>query len=68
MEEYKRRSVFSELKDFDPFTEAYDYIELTEWHNGEGFDIEINCKNKERFSLTWGQYKALKKIVKKLLE
>jgi hypothetical protein len=41
-------------------------MELTEWNNGEGFDVEVNGKQRERFSLTWGEFKALKKAVKHL--
>lgn len=66
MEKYKRNSVFSDLKKFDIFAKDSDFIEVTEWYNGEGFDVEISSSLPERFQLTWGEYKALKKLVKEL--
>jgi len=62
----KRKSVFSELKPFDVISEEHGYIEVTEWANGEGFDVEINSFGIQRFQLTYGQMKALKKAVKAL--
>lgn len=66
MERYKRKAVFSELKKFDIFAKDSDFIEVIEWHNGEGFDVEISSSLPERFQLTWGEFKALKKMVKEL--
>jgi len=44
-----------------------DFMEVTEWSNGEGYDVTINASNQEQmFHLTWGQLKALKKLVKAL--
>jgi len=68
METYNKKSVFSELKEFDHLAKEHDYIEITEWHNGEGFDIDINSYSDKKISLTWGEFKALKKLVKKLEE
>jgi hypothetical protein len=37
-----------------------DFIEVTEWTNGEGKDILISSNNKEeRMSLTYGEWQAL---------
>jgi hypothetical protein len=66
MEDYKRKSVLTELTEYCYLREKHDYIEVTEWNNGEGFDVDINGKQRERFSLTWGEFKALKKAVKHL--
>ena len=66
MEKYKRQSVFEELKNYDRFAEENDFIEVTLWHNGEGFDVVIDGKLPLNFQITWGCYKALKKMVKKL--
>ena len=43
-----------------------DFIEVTEWSNGEGFDINVSVKGtgNQIIQLTWGEYKALKKLVK----
>jgi len=44
-----------------------DFLEVTEWTNGEGYDIHISDVNGEKtFSLTWGQMEALNKCVKKI--
>jgi len=59
-----RKSVFVELKEFDLFAKKDDYIEVTEWTNGEGFDVEICGVMNQRFQMTYGAYKALKKLVK----
>lgn len=39
------------------------FIEITEWHNGEGWDIAIN---ERMVSLTWGQLEAIKYLIKSL--
>lgn len=45
--------------------EKGDYLEVTEWANGEGYDINISDVNGDRhILLTWGQYDALKACVK----
>lgn len=68
IKEYKRKSVFAELNHFCVLSKDNDYIEITEWHNGEGFDINI-CSNSDiTFSITYGQFKAIKKLIKKLWE
>jgi hypothetical protein len=54
MNKYKRKAIFTELKGFCPFADKGDYIEVTEWYNGEGFDVEVHGKMGARFQLTWG--------------
>jgi hypothetical protein len=66
MEEYKRNSVIMQLDDYCIMSKEHDYIEVTEWSNGEGFDVMMEGDRLERFSLTSGQFKALKKAVKHL--
>ena len=66
MDKYNRKAVFSNLKKYDFIAGKDDYIEVTEWKNGEGFDVDIVGKLSTRFRLTWGEYTALKKLVKKL--
>ena len=66
-QKYNRKSIFSDLKDFDlGFAKENDYIEITEWHNGEGFDVDIHTSQPQSFQLTWGQYSAMKKMIKEL--
>ena len=44
-----------------------DFIEVTEWTNVEGFDVEINdLEGRTRFMLTYGQFDALKACVKEI--
>ncbi len=66
MDKYNRKAVFSNLKKYDHLADEHDFIEVTDWKNGEGFDVEIVSKLNARFQLTWGQFAAMKKLVKKI--
>jgi len=57
----ERRSINCDLNDFCYLAKKGDFIEITEWVNFDGYDITINEK---QFSLTHGQLKALKKLIK----
>lgn len=63
IDEYSRKAVFTHLKPYCYFAAEHDFIEVMEWKNGEGFDVEVNGKHLERFQLTYGEFKALKKLV-----
>ena len=64
IETYDRKAKFALLKPYDFFASEDDFIELTEWNNGEGFDVTINGKGaNEKISLTWGQWDALQALV-----
>ena len=65
---HKRRTRFALLKQFCYFGKEHDYIEVTEWKNGEGFDVDINGRKSERIQLTWGEFDAIKTLVKTLTE
>ena len=65
-DKYKRKAIFAELKPYCVFAKPDDYIEITMWKNGDGFDVDINGRKSERFSLTWGEFKAIKKLIKKI--
>jgi hypothetical protein len=55
MEQYNKKSISDDLKIYDHLAKDSDFIEITEWHNGEGWDIAIN----ERIiSLTWGTIRS----------
>jgi len=56
MKVYNRRSVFLELHPYDHLSKEHSFMEITEWHNGEGFDVTLDNKH---FSLTWGEFEAL---------
>lgn len=66
MEIYNRKAIFAELKDYDVLSSDNAYIEITEWHNGEGVDVNIVSYSDQTFNLTFGQFEALKKLMKKI--
>ena len=45
IEQSKRKAVFSELKGYCIHAGDSDFIEVTQWSNGEGYDISIDRKN-----------------------
>jgi hypothetical protein len=45
MDTYSRNCIFDCLSKYCIGADSSDYIELTEWHNGEGLDINIYRKN-----------------------
>jgi len=66
MDKYNKKAVFSNLKKYDFIANEDDFIEVTEWKNGDGFDVDIVGKLSTRFQLTWGEFTALEKLVKEL--
>jgi hypothetical protein len=65
MEIKQRKSVMSELKSFCYLSRDEDYIEVTEWSNGEGIDVNISDSSGDKsIAMTFGQFKALKKAIK----
>lgn len=66
MELKERMSVFSELKEYCIFAKENAYIEVTEWSNGEGVDVNISSTHEKFISLTHGEFKAMKKLIKAL--
>ena len=63
MEIYERKAVSDELKKYDHLAKDMDFIEVTEWTNGEGWDIWLNDR---LMSLTYGQLEAINYLVKTL--
>lgn len=63
MKKYFRKSVSTELKKFDYLAQTDDFIEVTEWHNGEGWDITINDR---KISLTDGELKAINHLIREI--
>lgn len=56
----QRRAVFAELKGYCHHSGSNEYMEVTEWSNGEGYDICIDRKTGgEKFSLTYGEVELL---------
>ena len=65
MEIQKKRSVSDKLSKYCILTTSDDaFIEVTEWTNCEGYDIQIN-ENK-RISLTHGEIQAINYLVNTL--
>tara|TARA_R110000868_G_scaffold253466_1_gene510074 strand:- start:413 stop:631 length:219 start_codon:yes stop_codon:yes gene_type:complete len=63
---YKLDAAFASLAEFDHCAKEQDFIEASLWHNGDGFDVHLSSFGDQRFQLTWGQFKALKKLIKEL--
>lgn len=63
MEFAKRKSVHDDLNKYCVLAKDTGFIEVTEWTNGEGWDITINDKV---ISLTWGELEAINYLVKAL--
>ena len=56
MKIYNRKSVSDDLKKYDYLSKEDDFIEITEWANGEGISVTINTTT---FELTFGQLDAI---------
>jgi len=56
----ERKSEFSELD--SAWHKKGDFMEVTEWANGEGWDVQIN--ERERFQLHFKEWELLKKLIK----
>lgn len=61
---YQRKAIMDYLVKYDYLTKDDDFIEITLWKNGEGYDITMT--DKEPFSLTIGQLEAINYLTKKL--
>lgn len=67
MDVYNRKAIFESLSEYCVFADKDAFIEVCEWHNGEGFDVEISSKlGDNTFSLTWGEYDAMIHLTTKL--
>lgn len=51
-----RKSIGDNLRKYCHIAKENAYIEVTEWTNGEGWDISIDNRI---FSLTWGELDAI---------
>ena len=69
MEKYNRKSISDDLSKYDYLknTDENAFIEVTEWFNGEGYDINIETKNgSQLISLTNGELEAINYLTKTL--
>lgn len=55
----QRKSAYVELSKFCLLSKPDDTLEITEWANGEGFDVCLMSSSTQMFSLTYGQLDAL---------
>lgn len=63
MEFYNKESVVDDLNKYDLLAKDGDFIEISKWHNEEGFDVQINNKH---ISLTHGELDAINYLIKSL--
>lgn len=63
MEKYKINTISEDLRKFDYLAKEHDYIEVTEWRNGEGWNIDLNGTV---IQLTDGQLKAINYLTQTL--
>jgi hypothetical protein len=66
LEKYNRKAVFCHLKEYDCASKEHSYVEITEWKNGEGIDINAYSHTDRNVSLSYGEFKLIKKLVKQL--
>lgn len=60
MEKSLRKSVNAPMTKFSPMFKDSDFIEVTEWTNGEGWDININDKH---ISLHYDELDAINYLI-----
>lgn len=58
-----RKSIYDDLQKYDCLKSKSSFIEITEWANGEGWDITIDEK---MFNLTYGELEAIKYLTRAL--
>lgn len=62
-----RKTVYDDLEKYCYFAKEGDCIEVTNWTNGEGFDISlINSKGTRYLSITHGELNAINYLTKAL--
>jgi len=63
----ERKTVFSYIGEACVLSSPDDYMEITEWTNKDGFDIDINSKGgNQKISITYGEFRLLKFMVKNI--
>ncbi len=64
-----RKCLFSEIGNYCYLSKPNDYVEITEWANGEGVDINISDVTGNRtIAMTWGEFKLVKKMMKTIYQ
>lgn len=57
----QRKTVYDDLNKYCIYAGDNDYIEVTEWTNGDGYDIDVNGEKK--ISLTHGELEAIQFLI-----
>lgn len=63
MEHVSKKSVNDRLRKYDFMAKEDDFVEVTQWVNGEGYDITIEDR---KMSLTNGELDAINYLVQTL--
>lgn len=58
MKETQRTSREVLVRDYDHLADSSSILEVTEWHNGEGFDLYLT-RGEQSVNLSWGEWSAL---------
>lgn len=58
------KTVYDDLNKYDYLAKDNDFISITKWSNGDGFDISMN--DTIHFSLSYGQLEAINYLTKAL--
>ena len=61
MEYVKKKCIIDDLKKYVPSCNEDDFIEISEWISGEGYDININ--DNKRISLSFEEFEGIKHII-----
>jgi hypothetical protein len=56
--ESKRTSRFVDLEGYGITHRLGEFLEVTEWSNGEGFDLHLS-RGEQTINLSWGEFTAL---------
>ena len=59
----KRTTIYDDLNKYCHHAKPHDFIEITEWTNQEGYDININGKF---IQLTYGEFRAIEHLINSL--
>jgi hypothetical protein len=66
IQRYKLDAACASLREFDHLAKPDDFIEVSLWHNSEGFDAHLSSHSEQTIRLSWGEFRALKKLIKEL--
>lgn len=68
MKKTERRAINDKLKKYTCMGDENDFIEITEWTNGEGFDVTISCVKgtEKQISLLYDELEAINYLTKSL--